>query len=308
MKLANTDIVIDQALLEKIKEKKNRLDTLRPIPKDALKKLLEDIRIRHTYHSDAIEGNNLTLKETKLVIEEGITIGGKPFKDHLEAKNDSDAFNLILEMVKSKTKITHETIQKLHEFVTKGLLIDSGKYRTTNVRITGSKISPPSFTKIPKLMDEYIKNINELKLHQIKKSAYIHHEFVRIHPFIDGNGRVARLLTNLFLMNKGYPPIVLKKENRKKYYKLLQIADNNNLSPFTNLIARAVNESLMYYLSSLIEDEQLLPLKELSKNSPYSQEYLSLRARQGQFDAVKIEHVWYSSKLALEEYILKMGK
>ena len=132
----------------------------------------------------------------------------------------------------------------------------------------------------------------------IKKSAYIHHEFVRIHPFIDGNGRVARLLTNLFLMKKGYPPIVLKKENRMKYYNLLQIADNNDLTPFTNFIARAVHESLMDYLSSLIEGEQLLPLKELSKNCPYSQEYLSLRARQGQLDAVKIDHIWHSSKHA----------
>ena len=303
MKYADTDINIDESIQKRVEEKKKRLDTLRPLSKDAVQKLLEDIRLRHTYHSDAIEGNTLTLQETKLVLEEGVTIGGKPLKDHLEAKNDAEAFDLMVELAHEKKLISQEIIQQIHEIVTKGILEDSGKYRTENVRITGSKTTPPSYSKIVELMEIYISNIKELKLHPIKKAAFIHHELVRIHPFLDGNGRVSRLITNLYLMKQGYPPIVLKKEDRGKYYQVLQRADNGDLSPFANFIARAIHEALMYYLSSFIDDERLISLKEISDFSSYSQEYLSLRARQGKLDAVKIENVWYSSKRALKEYL-----
>ena len=302
MKYADTDIIISDSLLNKIEKKKKRLDSLRPLPKDAVKRIMEDIRLRHTYHSDAIEGNTLTLQETKLVLEEGVTIGGKPLKDHIEARNDAEAFDLMISLVNSKKKFSQEIIQKIHEFVTKGVLKNPGQYRTENVRITGAKIRPPSYHKIVKLIDEYIQNIEKLKLQTIKKASFIHHEFVRIHPFIDGNGRVARLLTNFYLMKKGYPPIVIQKEDRKKYYRSLNKADQGDLSEFAMFIARSVNESIQYYLSSFIDEERLVTLSELSKRSDYSQEYLSLRARQGKLDAVKIENVWYSSKRALSDY------
>ena len=152
-------------------------------------------------------------------------------------------------------------------------------------------------------MEEYISNLKELKLHPIKKTAFIHHELVLIHPFRDGNGRVSRLITNLYLMKQGYPSIILKKEDRRKYYQVLQRADDGDLSPFANFVAKAVHEALMYYLSSFVEDERLISLKEIAGFSLYSQEYLSLRARQGKLDAVKIENVWYSSKRALKEYM-----
>lgn len=302
MKYADADIIISGSLLNKIEKKKKKLDSLRPLPKDSVKRIIEDIRLRHTYHSDAIEGNTLTLQETKLVLEEGVTIGGKPLKDHIEARNDAEAFDLMIELVNSKKKFSQEIIQQIHEFVTKGILKNPGQYRIENVAITGAKIRPPSYLKIVKLMDEYIQNIEKLKLQTIKKAAFIHHEFVRIHPFIDGNGRVARLFTNFYLMKNGYPPIVIKKEDRKNYYKSLNKADLGDLSDFAIFIARAVNESLQYYLSSFIDEERLVSLSELSEKSDYSQEYLSLRARQGKLDAVKIENIWYSSKRSLKDY------
>jgi len=301
--MADTDIHIDELILKRVEEKKKRLDNLRPLSKDAIQELLEDIRLRHTYHSDAIEGNTLTLQETKLVLEEGVTIGGKPLKDHLEAKNDAEAFDLMVKLVHAKKPISQEIIQQIHEIVTKGILEESGKYRTENVRIAGSKTTPLSYSKIVKLMGEYISNIRELKLHPIKKAAFIHHELVRMHPFLDGNGRVARLITNLYLMQMGHPPIVLKKEEQRKYYQVLQKADGGDLSPLAAFIAKAVHEALMYYLSSFVDDERLISLKEIAEFYPYSQEYLSLRARQGKLDAVKIENVWYSSKRALKEYL-----
>jgi len=222
---------------------------------------------------------------------------------YITAKNDAEAFDLMVKLVHAKKPVSQDIIQQIHEIVTKGILEVSGKCRTENVRITGSKTTPPSFSKIVKLMDEYISNIRELKLQPIKKAAFIQHELVLIHPFLDGNGRVARLITNLYLMNQGYPPIVLKKEDRRKYYRVLQSADDGDLSPFANFIAQAVHEALMYYLSSFVEDERLISLKEIADFFPYSQEYLSLRARQGKLDAVKIENVWYSSKRALKEYL-----
>ena len=308
MKYADTDIKINDSLLNKIKIKKQKLDSLQPLPKDAVKRIIEDIRLRHTYHSDAIEGNTLTLQETKLVLEEGVAIGGKPLKDHIEARNDAEAFDLMMELAKPKKKISQEIIQQIHEFVTKGILKNPGQYRTENVRITGVKIKPPSYLKIVKLMDEYTQNIEKLKLQTIKKAAFIHHEFVKIHPFIDGNGRVARLLTNCYLIKNGYPPIVIQKEDRKKYYKTLNKADQGDLSDFATFIARSVNESIQYYLSSFIDEERLVTLSELSKKSDYSQEYLSLRARQGKLDAVKIETIWYSSKRALKDYQKNVNK
>ena len=308
MKYADTDIIIDETLLKRIEEKKKRLDDIRPLPKDALKKLLEDIRLRHTYHSDAIEGNTLTLQETKLVLEEGVTIGGKSLKDHVEAKNDADAFDLMIKMVHAKKQISQDIIQEIHEIVTKGILKESGKYRTSNIRIAGLKTTLPSYSKIINLMQVYISNIQKLKLHPIKKAAFIHYELVRIHPFLDGNGRVSRLITNLYLMKMGYPPIILKKEDRQKYYQVLKRADDGDLSFFANFIAKAVHETLMYYLSSFIDDEGLISLKEIAEFSTYTQEYLSLRARQNKLDAVKIENVWYSSKRALKDYIKSLQK
>ena len=303
MKYKDTDIHIDDSLFRRIKEKKEKLDNLRPLPKDAVIRILEDIRLRHTYHSDAIEGNTLTLQETKLVLEEGVTIGGKPLKDHIEAKNDAEAFDLMIELVHAKKSISQEIIQQVHEAVTRGILQNPGQYRIGNVGITGSATTPPSYLKIIRLMDEYIQDIQKLSLHPVRKAAFIHHELVRIHPFLDGNGRVARLLTNLFLMKKGYPPIIVKKTDRKRYYRALDKADHGDMSEFSNFVARAAHESLQYYLSSFVEEERLIPIKELAEYTLYSQEYLSLRARQGKLDAVKIENVWHSSKRALKEYI-----
>lgn len=286
----------------------HRLDSLRPLPGDAVKKLHEEMRLLHTYHSNAIEGNTLTLPETKLVLEEGITISGKSLREHLEATNNARAFDLLENIAKKKKTIDHVVIQKIHEVVMAGILEDAGKYRTKNVRITGASKTPPDRSKLTKLMDELIEKIAQYKRHPLEIAAILHHRFVEIHPFIDGNGRVSRLLTNLFLIAQGYPPVVLKIEDRGKYYRFLRAADAGNLRPFTNFIAKTVDESLMMYLSIFGGVNELLPLKELAGNTHYSQEYLSLRARQGVLDAVKIGKIWYSSRHAIEQYISEHGK
>ncbi|MEE8167398.1 MAG: Fic family protein [Candidatus Hydrothermarchaeales archaeon] len=302
--MADTDINV--VLLERIEKKKEQLDARRPLPKDALKRLQEEFRLHHTYHSNAIEGNTLTLSETKLVIEEGITVGGKSLKEYLEARNTSMAYDLIEGLAKEK-EISHTILQQIHEAVTIGLIEDTGKYRTKNVRITGAIKTPPGFTKVPGHIEDLLEDLKKIEAHPLQKAAYLHHRFVEIHPFIDGNGRVARLLTNLFLIRNGYPPIVLRKEDRAKYYRCLRSADGGNLKPFANFIARASDESLMKYLSIFGGEDELLPLKVLTKETPYSQEYLSLRARQGALDGAKINRTWHSTKRALKEYIRRVS-
>ncbi|MCZ7392144.1 MAG: Fic family protein [Candidatus Methanoperedens sp.] len=299
--------LIQEKLLSRINSKMQRLNSLRPLPAEAVKNLHEELRLQHTYHSNAIEGNTLTLSETKLVLEEGITIGGKSLREHLEAINNAKAFDLIEDIAKNKKVIDHVTIQELNEAVMAGILEEAGKYRTKNVRITGAAKAPPDWTNVIKLMDDLISKISESKMHPVETAAFLHHRFVEIHPFIDGNGRVVRLLSNLYLIAQGYPPIVLKTVDRGKYYRFLRAADAGKLAPFANFIAKAVDESLTMYLAIFGGIDELLPLKGLAKETPYSQEYLSLRARQGALDAVKIGKIWYSSKRAIKQYLSEHG-
>lgn len=307
--MPNTDtLLIQEELLARINKKMKQLNSMRPIPADTLARLQEEMRLVHTYHSNAIEGNTLTPQETKLILEEGLTIGGKSLREHLEASNNAKAFDWTEKLAKKKRAIDHITIQKLHEIVTRGILEDAGRYRTGNVRIAWGIKTPPDWSKIVKLIENLIEKIAESKKHPIETASFLHHRFVEIHPFSDGNGRVARLLTNLYLMERNYPLIVLKKEDREKYYRYLRLADSGNLEPFTNFIAKAVDENLTLYLSISGENNELLPLKELAIETPYSQEYLSLRARQGLLDAVKIGKTWHSSKSAVENYLSEHRK
>ena len=298
---------MQEKLLSRISEKMQRIGSLRPLPADAIKRLHDEMRLLHTYHSNAIEGNTLTLSETKLVLETGITIGGKALADHIEATNNARAFDLIEDLAKGGRAIDHVTIQEIHEVVTAGILTDSGRYRTHNGRIVGAKKTPPDWPKVVGLMDRLIEDIAESETHPhrhpVETAAFLHHRFVEIHPFTDGNGRVARLLSNLYLIAKGYPPVVIMTEDRGKYYQCLRAADAGDPAPFTDFIARAVDQSLTLYLAISGEADELVPLKELAESAPYSQEYLSLRARQGALDAVKIGGVWHSSRRAVERYV-----
>ena len=188
---------------------------------------------------------------------------------------------------------------------------DDGNFNGTacrNVRITGAAKTPPDWSKVTGQMDELIEKIARYKQHPVEVAALLHHGFVRIHPFIDGNGRVARLLTNLYLIARGYPPVVLKIEDRGKYYRFLRAADAGNPGLLVNFIAKAVNDNLTMYLSIFGGINELLPLKELARNSPYSQEYLSLRARQGVLDATKLGKTWYSTRHAIEQYLSQHRK
>jgi len=304
-------MLIDNRIFARTLEKKKLLDSLRPLPKEVLRKLNEQLEIELTYNSNAIEGNTLTLQETKLVLERGITVKGKSLREHLEATNHKEALHLLERFVKKKEKLMEDLIKELHKVIlTKINDKEAGRYRKTNVRILGAIKSPPQFVKVPILMKrfaDYAKK-NPDKFNIVEFSAKLHYEFVAIHPFFDGNGRVARLLMNLLLIQNGYPIIIILNNDRKRYYATLKEADRGNIKPFIDFIAKAVERSLDIYLSTFKKGLEYISLKEAAKISPYSQEYLSLLARKGILDAAKFGRNWVITKKALNDYIKKHRK
>ncbi len=298
---------------------KNRLDyklkqlqELRPISSTQVIKLREQFGIEMTYNSNAIEGNKLTLKETFLVINEGLTIKGKSLKDHLEAKDHFEALNYLYEFIEkdSHHSISEVFIRNIQQLIVKET--DStwaGNYRNSNIIITGSNHTPPDASTVPHLMSDLIRwiNNNKDKLLPIELAAFLHHKIVFIHPFFDGNGRTARLVMNLILMQKGYPLVMILKNDRRRYYDSLDKADKKNYKPFIHFIAQALERSLNIYLRTLLpitrSKEKYFFLSEISKKISYSEKYLNLLARQGKIEAHKEKRNWVVSFEAVERYI-----
>lgn len=295
-------------LLTRISQKKKQMDALRPLSPDLVRRLHSEMRILHTYNSNAIEGNTLTLSETKVVLLEGITVGGKSLVEHLEAANNAQGFDLMVTLAQGDVPVNHITVQQLHEVVTRGILDSAGRYRTKNVRITGAVRSPPDWHTIVREMDALFLSITSPGRTVPETAAYLHHRFVAIHPFLDGNGRVARLLMNLYLIRHGYTPVIVQTGDRQRYYDALRQADEGNVGPFTIFVAHAINDALSQTLAVAGGQDELISLKELSSLSPYSQEYLSLAARKGLLDATKTDGIWYSTKRALDEYCRVHGR
>jgi Fic family protein len=265
-----------------------------------------------TYNSNAIEGNSLTLKETFLVINEGITVKGKPLKDHLEAKDHQAALEYLYDMINKNKRhtISEVSIRNLHQIILQETDKEwAGRYRNANVIIGGSKHTPPDTLHVPQKMREliYWLGSQKNKMDIIELSAFLHHKLVHIHPFFDGNGRTARLTMNLLLMQAGYPLVVILKNDRKKYYNVLNKADSGKYEPLIKFIAQSVERSLDIYLKTLtpatIKQEKFISLSEISKTAPFSAKYLNLLAREGKLEAYKEGRNWLTSKEAIERYL-----
>lgn len=301
--------MIDEILYAKILKKKKELDKLRPLPKPALEELRKQFEIELTYNSNAIEGNTLTLRETQLVLEHGITVKGKSLREHFEAINHKEAIIFVEDSLKEE--ISEKLIKKLHELILTKIYDEAkGQYRKENVRILGAIKSPPQAVKVPDLMKQFAEytKTNPEKLNPVDFAAILHYKLVEIHPFIDGNGRVSRLLMNLVLMKHGYPITIVLNTDRKKYYDTLKEADKGNPKPFVDFIGYCVNRSLDIYLSAFKKGMEYISLAEAAKDTPYSQEYLSLLARKGKIDAIKLGRNWMTIKKAVEEYMKKHKK
>lgn len=225
----------------------------RPLDAYELKQLKEYYRIGLTYTSNALEGNSLTESETKVVLEDGITIGGKPLKDHFEAIGHSEAFDLLYKLAENQN-ISEDDILGLHRLFYYRIDAESaGKYRERNVIITGTDFTPPTPTAVPLAMQEFVEALPALHstLHPVEYAALLHLNLATIHPFIDGNGRTARLLMNLALLQTGYPITIIPPIIRADYIAALRSSNKGNNKPFISFISCCVWESQKEYLRLL---------------------------------------------------------
>lgn len=303
-------VLFNKKIHQRLLEKKRKLDTLRPLPSSLVARLKKQMIIEYTYNSNAIEGNTLTLRETQLIIEEGMTVGGKSITETLEAKNHPEAIKFVERLVDAKSELTEEVTLQLHKLIMSNITEDAGHYRTTGVKITGATFMPPPSSQVKPRIDELLKWLRENpdELTPIELAAVFHHRFVQIHPFSEGNGRTARLLMNALLMKAGYPFIAtVPKLDRSKYLKTLAEADSGNTSSFVNFIARCAEKALDTYLDAL-EEPEILTLAEASKTTPYSQEYLSLLARKGLLGAYKQGRNWVVSRRELDRYLMSVRR
>lgn len=231
-------------------EYKAKINALRPLSNEALAQVKEYYKIGLTYASNALEGNTLSLVETKVVLEDGITIGGKPLKDHYETVGHAKAFDEIIKLSQNKT-FTEADIKLLHKLFYENIDNEkAGKYRTSQVIITGSDVELPKPEELDEKMHEFILQLPKLKaeLHPVEYAAMVHIIFVNIHPFADGNGRVARLLMNLALLQSGYNIVVIPPVVRADYISALQKTNSGNNTEFINFISEMVLESQKEYL------------------------------------------------------------
>lgn len=242
-------------MFEKLEDLLKKLNEYRPLTEGETKRLRDEFLIDFTYNSNAIEGNTLTLQETALVLQEGITIDKKPLKEHLEAIGHKEAFLYIEELVKEKVPLSENVIKDIHSIVLMDRPQDKGRYRRIPVTILGSVHEPPQPYLVPILMEQLINQYNEWieEKHLIERVALLHLQFESIHPFIDGNGRTGRLLLNFELMKEGYPPINIKFKDRKRYYDCFTDYHLNNSDPqmFIKMIGEYVEGELERYISIL---------------------------------------------------------
>ncbi len=298
-----------QTTFDRLYEKKQVLQSSRPLPSIALNKIKESLSIEWTYNSNSIEGNTLSLRETQMVLQEGITVKGKSLREHFETHNHDKAIDYLYSIINDDYKLRSIDILSLHGLVLRSIEEDfSGRIRNGGVRITGANFTPPNANKVSDLLDELIDfvNTNPQQLNDIELATVFHHKLVWIHPFFDGNGRTVRLAMNLLLMRSGFPPAIILKNDRKKYYEALNQANGGNYQKLTLLMCQALERTLNIYLNALPDnDKEYVEISNLVQepNMPYGQEYISLLARQGKIDAHKEGRNWYTTREAVEEYI-----
>jgi Fic family protein len=266
-----TPYEIDEALVDKLARISDRVSTMRStgaLSPEFLSRLRRFFKIKNIYNSNAIEGNQLDVGETRLVVEQGLTLTGKPLKDQAEAKNLSGAIDFLEHLASDPTRpITEADIRQLHYLVLKDIRdADAGKYRSVTVEISGSAYKPPPPEAVAPQMTEYgkwlagasVPGSNRTSENALVVASAAHTWLVTIHPFIDGNGRVSRLVLNLLLMRYGYPIAVITKADRNRYYDSLEISQSSDLTAVTSLIAECVEESLEEYEVAVQEQREQL--------------------------------------------------
>lgn len=298
---------LDARLAARLAAKKAELDGYRPLPSNILQRLYGDLRVLLTYHSNAIEGNTLTLRETQMVIEHGLTVRGHPLREYLEATNHAEAFDYLTKLEEGREILSLDTIVALHHLVMKGIDDEhTGRFRNGPVYIRGARIVPPPAAEVVGMLKEWLKwqRGQGQQFEPVVRAAISHHDFEVVHPFFDGNGRTGRLLMNLMLMQEGYPPALLRQDWRVSYLQALDTSTTGNYSPLANLVGRAVEGGLDLYLEACRHEQHDLyqPLAKLAEPSGFTTDYLGWMVRQGRLHAVKRSGRWYSTVEAINQY------
>jgi Fic family protein len=313
---------LPKLIYERILKKKQKLNSLGRLSSGRLKKIEEQMQVDFVYNSNKIEGNTLSRGETELVMK-GITIdkknivealGGKSLEDIIAAQNHPNAINIVKKIAFDKSHtITENDIKKIHETAMKRVLETAGQYRQYDLSVKGAGFTPPPYYEIPKHMKELILliNNNQDELRPIELVAQVHYDFVWIHPFENGNGRMARLLMNLLLVRNGYPFTVIKNVDKPQYLRALRQMDvSSNFEQFLVFIARCVEQTLDLYLASVAgkPKQKFLTLAELARGTPHSADYWSLLARKGRIDAIKEGKTWKSTRKVIETYLKEQSQ
>ena len=236
---------------ERIQEKKLKYDQnkhmISPVTLSSYEK---DFELTFTHNSTAIEGNTLTLMETKVVLEDGVAIGGKELREIYEVINHKKAYGYVKKCIIENRSLDENTIKDLHAMLTENIMV-GGIYRSEQVRISGAGFTPPAGNEMYMQIRGFYEDlkIKEKELNPIELAAWTHAEFIRIHPFVDGNGRTGRLIMNYQLLLNGYLPVSVAKENRLDYYNALeQYAVNGDLTVFADFVAELEETQLDEYI------------------------------------------------------------
>lgn len=233
-------------ILEKKAEYEQNKDQISSVTLESYEK---DFELRFTHNSTAIEGNTLTLLETKVVLEDGVSIGGKELREIYEVINHKKAYGYVKKCIAENKPLTENIVKDLHAILTENIIV-GGIYRNQEVRISGAGFTPPAGNEMYMQIKGFYEELkNKSDLNPIELAAWTHAEFVRIHPFIDGNGRTSRLLMNYQLLSQGYLPVSVAKEARLYYYNALeQYAVKDDLQPFAEFVAELEEKQLDEYL------------------------------------------------------------
>lgn len=295
-------------VIARVQSKKDIVDAARPLPVSVVSRLQEDLNLEWTYNTNGIEGNSLTLIETKVVMQDGMTIGSKSLREHFEVVNHANALRFLEEIVDRNYILRCIDILSLHSFILANIdMPNAGRIRQIGVRIAGANFMPPSPQKVSQLLDNLVDyvNANTANLPIPILAAICHHRFVWIHPFTDGNGRTGRLLMNLILQSYGYPPCIILKNDRQKYYRALNKANNGDYEAIALMVLQGLERSLNIYLNAIpgaYQEYDLISNIAREQDVPYNAEYISLLARRGLISAHKEGRNWMTTKEAVLEY------
>ncbi len=239
---------------ERIQEKKLKFEqnkhNISPVTLSSYEK---DFELTFTHNSTAIEGNTLTLIETKVVLEDGVAIGGKELREIYEVINHKKAYSYVKKCIAEKKPLDENIVKELHSILTENIIV-GGIYRSEEVRISGAGFTPPAGNEMYMQIKNFYEDlkIKEKELNPVELAAWTHAEFVRIHPFVDGNGRTSRLVMNYQLLQSGYLPVSVAKENRLQYYNALeQYAVGGDLTAFADFVAILEEAQLDEYIKLL---------------------------------------------------------